>query len=36
MHDCSIKNVYIDELVDIVNKYNNACHSTIKMKLAPK
>ena len=27
------KNVYIDKLDDIVNKYNNAYHSTIKMKL---
>ena len=27
-----IKNVYIDILEDIVNKYNNAYHSTIKMK----
>ena len=26
------KNVYIDKLDDIVNKYNNAYHSTIKMK----
>ena len=26
------KNVYIDKLHDIVNKYNNICHSTIKMK----
>ena len=26
------KNVYIDKLDDIVNKYNNICHSTIKMK----
>ena len=26
------KNVYIDKLDDIVNKYNNACHRTIKMK----
>ena len=26
------KNVYIDKLVDIVNKYNNTYHSTIKMK----
>ena len=25
------KNVYIDKL-DIINKYNNTCHSTIKMK----
>ena len=28
------KNVYIDKLNDIVNKYNNTYHSTIKMKLA--
>ena len=26
------KNVYIDKLADIVNKYNNTYHSTIKMK----
>ena len=26
------KNVYIDKLADIVNKYNNPYHSTIKMK----
>ena len=26
------KNVYIDKLVDIVNKYNNTYHRTIKMK----
>ena len=26
------KNVYIDKLDDIVNKYNNVCHSTIEMK----
>ena len=26
------KNVYINKLDDIVNKYNNTCHSTIKMK----
>ena len=26
------KNVYIDKLNDIVNKYNNRYHSTIKMK----
>ena len=26
------KNVYIDKLDDIMNKYNNAYHSTIKMK----
>ena len=27
------KKVYIDKLDDIVNKYNNTYHSTIKMKL---
>ena len=26
------KNVYIDQLDDIVNKYNNTYHSKIKMK----
>ena len=26
------KNVHIDKLDDIVNKYNNAYHNTIKMK----
>ena len=26
------KNVYIDKLDDIVNKYNNIYHRTIKMK----
>ena len=26
------KNVYINKLDDIVNKYNNIYHSTIKMK----
>ena len=26
------KNVYIDKLDDIVNKYNNTYHSNIKMK----
>ena len=26
------KNMYIDKLDDIVNKYNNTYHSTIKMK----
>ena len=26
------KNVYINQLADIVNKYNNSYHSTIKMK----
>ena len=28
------KNVHIDKLDDIVNKYNNTYHSTIKMKPA--
>ena len=28
------KNVYIDKLDDMVNKYNNADHSKIKMKPA--
>ena len=28
------KNVYIDKLDDIVNKYNNTYHGTIKMKCA--
>ena len=27
-----LKNVYIDKLDDIVNKYKNTYHSTIKMK----
>ena len=27
------KNVYIDKLDDIVNKYSNICHRTIKLKL---
>ena len=26
------KNVYFDVLNDIVDKYNNTCHKTIKMK----
>ena len=26
------KNVYVDALDDIVNKYNNTVHKTIKMK----
>ena len=26
------KNIYIDKLDDIVNKYNNTYHTTIKMK----
>ena len=25
------KNVYIDKFGDVINKYNNAYHSTIKM-----
>ena len=29
-----LKNVCIDKLDDIVNKYNNTYHSTIKMKPA--
>ena len=29
-----LKNVYIDKLADIVKKYNNTYHSTIKMKPA--
>ena len=28
----NIKNVYIDELDDIVNEYNNTYHRKIKMK----
>ena len=28
------KNVYIDKLDEIVNKYNNKYHSTMKMKTA--
>ena len=27
-----LKIVYIDKLDDIINKYNNAYHSTMKMK----
>ena len=26
------KNVHIDKLDDMMNKYNNTCHSTIKME----
>ena len=26
------KKVYIDKLVDTINKYNNTCNKTIKMK----
>ena len=32
MLDLKSKNVYIDKLDEIVNKYNNAYHKTIKMK----
>ena len=32
IHKFNIKNVYIDKLDDIVNKYNNTYHITIKMK----
>ena len=32
MHDSFSKNVSIDKLYDIVNKYNNTYQSTIKMK----
>ena len=32
IHDFNIKNVNIDRLDDIVNKYNNTYHSTIRMK----
>ena len=32
IHDFSFKNVYIDKLDDIVNKYKNTYLSTIKMK----
>ena len=32
IYDFSTKNVYTDKLVDIVNKYNNAYHSTNKME----
>ena len=28
----NLKNVYIDKLDDIVNKFNNTYHSTIEMK----
>ena len=31
MHEFIIKNVYIDKLNDIVNKYNNTYHITTKM-----
>ena len=32
MHEFIIKNVYIDKLDDMGNKYNNTYHITIKMK----
>ena len=31
MHNFGIKNMYIDKLTNIGNKYNNGYHSTIKM-----
>ena len=33
MFDFSIEKVYIDKLADIVNKYNNKYHGTVKMNL---
>ena len=33
MHEINVRNVYIDKIDDIVNKYNNTYHRTIKMKL---
>ena len=32
MHEFNIKNVYINKLKDIVYKYNNTYHRTIKIK----
>ena len=32
LKDSVSKNVYIDKLYDLVNKYNNTYHGTIKMK----
>ena len=32
MHEFIIKNVYINKLNDVVNKYNNTYHITTKMK----
>ena len=32
MHDFNVKNMYIDKLDGIVNKYNNIYHRTFKMK----
>ena len=32
LNDFSSKNVYIDKSDDIVNKYNDTYHSTIKIK----
>ena len=34
IHDFNFYKMYIDKLGDIVNKYNNTYHSTIKMKPA--
>ena len=33
MYEFSLKNVYIDKLDDIVNKYDNTYHSKIQMKV---
>ena len=32
MHDFNIKNMYVDKLDEVVNRYNNIYHSTIRMK----
>ena len=32
IYKCIYENVYINNLGDIVNKYSNTCHSTIKLK----
>ena len=32
MHAFNVKKVYIDNLDNLVNKYNNTYHSTIKIK----
>ena len=34
IYDFIIKNIYINKLDDIVDKYNNTCHRTIDMKSA--
>ena len=33
MHEFNFKNVYIDKLDDIINKYSNTYHRAIKIKL---